>query len=710
MTHADYRLEGPIAVIAFGKAPVNALSYTTRESIGAAIERAVTDPAVKAIVLTGRNRTFCAGADIHEFGTPDATRHPITGALATMIESSPKPVVAAISGSALGGGLELALACHYRVAATDAMLGLPEIKLGILPGAGGTQRLPRLAGLEMALEMILSGDPIPAQRLDRAPLLDRTVAGDPLPAAIEFARALIDRGETPRRTRDLTATQGNAATLLQAARDKARKKSTNQPSHMHCITAIEAALEMPFADGAALERSLFLELVQTPQAKALRHVFFAERTAARIADVPSSTPTRDIASAAVIGAGTMGSGIAMCFLNAGIPVSLLEMNQQALDRGVARIRGTYEDQARRGRISVADAERRIGLLTPVLSYDAIASANIVIEAVFEEMSVKEAVFAQLDKVMKPGAILATNTSTLDIDRIARVTRRPQDVIGTHFFSPANVMRLLEVVRGDATARDVLATAMRLGKTLRKVAVVAGVCDGFIGNRMIAQLSRQTTLLIEEGASPQQVDATMEAFGFAMGPFRVGDLAGHDIGWAIRKAHYAEQPALRARPNVGDRLCELGRFGQKTLAGWYDYKQGDRTPYPSSVTAELLATHRKELGIEPRSLDAQEIIDRIVYALVNEGARILEEGIAARASDIDVVYVTGYGFPRWRGGPMFHADSVGLDHLVRRMAELARNPHDDAAFWTPAPLLARLAAEGSSFQAFDRERAGPQRER
>ncbi|HMN47078.1 MAG TPA: 3-hydroxyacyl-CoA dehydrogenase NAD-binding domain-containing protein [Povalibacter sp.] len=704
MTLIDYCLEGPIAVIAFGDAPVNALSHATREGIAAALERAVADPAVRAIVLTGRNRTFCAGADIREFNTPAATRHPISGEVARMIESSPKPVVAAITGSALGGGLELALGCHYRVAAADALLGLPEIKLGIMPGAGGTQRLPRLAGLATALDMILSGDPVAARQLDRAPLLDRTVAGDPLPAAIEFASALIERGESPRRTRDLQVTDGNAAALLQAARAKVRKRSTHEPSPMHCIAAIEAALEMPIADGLAFERSLFMELVQTPQSKALRHVFFAERTAARIADVPSSTPTRAIASAAVIGAGTMGGGIAMCFLNAGIPVALLEMNAQALDRGVARIRETYASQVQRNRISAADAERRLALLTPVLSYEAIANADIVIEAVFEEISVKEAVFAQLDRVMKPGAILATNTSTLDVDRIARVTRRPHDVIGMHFFSPANVMRLLEVVRGAATAKDVLATAMKLGRTLKKVAVVAGVCDGFIGNRMIAGVGRQTTLLIEEGASPQQVDATMEAFGYAMGPFRVGDLAGHDIGWAIRKGYYAEQPALRERPNISDRLCELGRFGQKTLAGWYDYKRGDRTPHPSAVTAELLAAHRRQLGIEPRSMDEQEIIDRIVYALINEGARILEEGIAARASDIDVVYVTGYGFPAWRGGPMFHADTVGLDRVVQRMGELARNPHDDAAFWTPAPLLARLAAAGSSFQAFDREQA------
>lgn len=708
MTHIDYRLERSIAVIAFGNAPVNALGYATRSGIAAALGRAAADPTVKAIVLTGRNGTFCAGADIHEFDTPAAARPPISTELATLIESSAKTVVAAISGHALGGGFELALACHFRVAAADAMLGLPEIKLGIMPGAGGTQRLPRLAGLDMALDMILSGDPVAATRVTGTPLLDRVVDDDPVQAAIEFAVALVDRNEPPRRTCELKVTRTDAARLLQAARDRVRRRSMNEPAPTHCIAAIEATLERPFVEGLAFERSLFSALVQTPQARALRHVFFAERAAARIADVPSSTPSREIAAAAVIGAGTMGGGIAMCFLNAGIPVSLLEMSQQALDRGMARIRDTYESQVRRNRISSADAARRTRLLTPVLSYDAIAHADIVIEAVFEELPIKEAVFAQLDATMKPGAILATNTSTLDVNHIARVTRRPQDVIGMHFFSPANVMRLLEVVRGDATAKDVLATAMKLGKTLDKITVVAGVCDGFIGNRMIAQLGRQTALLIEQGASPQQVDATMEAFGFAMGPFRVGDLAGHDIGWAIRKRHYAEHPALRARPHLGDKLCELGRFGQKTLAGWYDYKPGDRTPYPSAVAAELLAAHRRELGILPRVLDEQEIVDRIVYALVNEGAKILEDGIAARASDIDVVYVTGYGFPRWRGGPMLYADSIGLGHVVRRMTELARDSHDDPTFWTPAPLLAQLAAEGSSFQAFDRGRAAAKR--
>lgn len=708
MTHADYRTESSIAVITFGDAPVNALGYATRASIAAALERANADTAVKAIVLAGRNRTFCAGADINEFGTPEATRSPISGELGAMIESGPKPVVAAICGSALGGGLELALSCHYRAAAADAMLGLPEIKLGILPGAGGTQRLPRLAGLEKALEMILSGDPVAANRLNGAPLLDRVVEGDPLPAALELAAALIARGEAPRRTRDMKVTHPDAGKLLQAARAGAQKKAQAEPAPLSAIAAIEASIEKPFAEGLAFERSLFMELVQTTQAKALRHMFFAERAAARIADVPASTPTRQIALAAVIGAGTMGSGITMCFLNAGIPVLLLEMNQQALERGVARIRDTYDSQIRRGRIAADEGARRIALLTPVLSYDAIANADIVIEAVFEEMPIKEAVFTQLDKTMKPGAILATNTSTLDVNHIARVTKRPQDVVGTHFFSPANIMKLLEVVRGEATGKDVLATVMKLGKTLKKVSVVSGVCDGFIGNRMIAQVGRQTTLLIEGGASPQQVDATMEAFGNAMGPFRVGDLAGHDIGWAIRKRYYAERPELRARPNIADKLCELGRFGQKTMAGWYDYKPGDRTPYPSSVANELLVAHRRELGIEPRAIDAQEIIDRIVYPLINEGAKILQEGIAARASDIDVVYALGYGFPRWRGGPMFYADTVGLDHIVRRMSEFARNPHDDPAFWTPAPLLAQLAAAGSSFQAFDRDPARLQR--
>ena len=433
----------------------------------------------------------------------------------------------------------------------------------------------------------------------------------------------------------------------------------------------------------------------TPESRALRHGFLAECAAARIDGVSESTPIRTIETVAVIGAGTMGSGIAMCFLNAGIPVSLIETDGEALDRGVARVREAYDSQVRKGKLRPEQAGQRMALLGPVLSYDAIAQADIVIEAVFEDFAVKAAVFEKLDRVMKPGAILATNTSTLDVNRLANVTRRPQDVAGMHFFTPAHVMRLLEVIRGAATGTDVLATIMRLAKTLRKVAVVSGVCDGFIGNRMLNQYVRQAGFMLEEGASPQQIDAAIEAFGFAMGPFRVGDLAGNDISWNIRKRRYLEHPDIKY-PKIADRLCEMGRFGQKTGNGWYDYRPGDRKAYPSAVVTDLIARHRSASGVEPRAIDDREIVDRLVYALVNEGARILEERIAARASDIDVVYLTGYGFPKWRGGPMFHADLVGLPHVLRRMQEFAANPHGDPGFWSPAPLLLRLAGAGLPF--------------
>ncbi len=698
MTTVETSRSGPIAVIRFGEPPVNSLGAATRRGLADALNAAIADPEIRAIVLAGRNGLFSAGADIKEFGTPAMLAAPNLHEVIAVVEASPKPVVAAIEGTCLGGGLELALGANYRVAAQNAKLGLPEVKIGLLPGAGGTQRLPRLIGVENALNVILGGEPVPAKLFAGSPLLEALVPGDVVEAAVALALAkaveLAAGGRLPR-ARDRSAAGPLVEALLGFARTTARAGFANYPAPLKCIDAIEAAATQPFDEGLATERRLFTELMFTPVSRALRSAFFAERAAAKIADVPESTPVRPIASAAVIGAGTMGTGIAINFLNAGIPVYLLEVGQDALDKGVARIGDTYAGQVKKGRLKPADAEARGKLLRPTLSYDDIGGADIVIEAVFEDMAVKEKVFTTLDRVMKPGAILASNTSTLDVNRIAAVTKRPADVIGTHFFSPANIMKLLEVVRGSATAKDVLATTMRLARTLKKTAVVAGVCDGFIGNRMLEQYLRQALFMVDEGASPQQIDTAMEKFGFAMGPFRVSDLAGNDIGFHIRKRRAIEHPDV-VYSKVADKLCELGRFGQKSGAGWYDYKPGDRTAYPSPVVDEMIAAYRLSIGVAQRRIDSAEIVDRLVYALVNEGAHILEEGIAQRASDIDIVYLTGYGFPVWRGGPMCYADEIGVYGVAQRMRALARNPYGDPAFWTPAPLIERLAAEGRAF--------------
>jgi 3-hydroxyacyl-CoA dehydrogenase len=694
MTDVDYGLRGKVAVIQFGNPPVNSLGYSLRSALVAALDRAAADDNVKALVLYGKGGFFSAGADIREFNTPLALRAPSLRQLIAAVEDSAKPVVAAIAGTCLGGGLELALGCHYRVASAKSSLGLPEIKLGLLPGAGGTQRLPRLVGIETSLNIILSGEPVPASLLAKTPLLDRTIEGDPLDAAVDFAGGLT----APRKVSELRVKEPNLQALCQFARNTVKTMFPNFPAPVKCIDAIEASVK-PIAEGLQVERDGFQALLETPQSKSLRHVFFAERAASRIADVPSDTPVREIRKAGVIGGGTMGSGIAINFLNAGIPVTLIETGQDALDKGVGRISAVYDSQVKKGKLKAEQRDQKVALLTPSLSYDALKDADIAIEAVFEEMSVKEKVFRQLDSVMKPGAILATNTSTLDVNKIASFTKRPQEVIGLHFFSPANIMRLLEVVRGSATAKDVLATSMKLGKTLKKTAVVSGVCDGFIGNRMLQEYVRQAGFVVDAGASPQEVDAAMEAFGFAMGPYKVGDLAGNDIGYHIRQRRAIEQPHV-TYSTLPDKLFALGRYGQKTQAGWYDYKPGDRKPYPSKVVDELVAKHRAEIGVKPRKFEAQEIVDRLVYALVNEGARILEEKIAARASDIDVVYLTGYGFPVWRGGPMFYADTVGLFDVVRRMKQFEKDPLGDPTVWKPAPLLAKLAAEDGKFNSMD----------
>ncbi|MBA3259757.1 MAG: enoyl-CoA hydratase/isomerase family protein [Gemmatimonadales bacterium] len=688
MPDISYRLDRAVAVISFANPPVNGLSHAVRAGISAALARAQADPSVRTIVLTGAVGLFSAGADIREFGTPASNADPTLRQLIDLVETSAKPVVAAIAGTCLGGGLELALAAHYRVASADAKLGLPEVNLGLLPGAGGTQRLPRLVGMERAIDMIVNGEPVPATGLANTALLDLVVNSDPLARAVELAASAEVATKPPPRTRDIPLNEPNLAALGEAARARLKAGRPVLPAPMRAVDAIEAAAG-PFDEGLAIERRAFLELMDTPESKGLRHAFFAERTAAKVDGITASTPVRPLDQASVIGAGTMGAGIAVALLDAGIPLWLTEAGEAALDRGVARVVGIYDGQVKKGKLTASERDRRLALLRPTLSYETIGQADVVIEAVFESMEVKRQVFIALDQVMKPGAILATNTSTLDVNTIAGFTRRPSDVLGLHFFSPANVMRLLEVVRGRATAPEVLATALRLGKALRKVAVVSGVCDGFIGNRMLEASSRQAWYLIEEGAAPQEIDRAMESFGMVMGPFRVGDLVGHDVSLAIRQRRRAERPGYLCS-SLPDKLCQLGRLGQKTGGGWYDYPEGPRRSTPSAVVEELVTTHRAEIGVAPRQIDDSEIVDRLVYALVNEGARILEEGIAARASDIDVVYLTGYGFPRARGGPMFYADQVGLDQVLLRVREFAHNPHGDPAFWTPAPLLKRLA--------------------
>jgi len=694
---ASYEVRGQVAVITLNNPPVNGLGHATRLAVAEGVEQAENDPAIKAIVITGAGKAFSGGADIREFGSPKALAEPNLGSLITRVESCTKPVVAAIHSVAMGGGLELALGCHYRVTAPGAKIALPEVKLGLLPGAGGTQRLPRALGVEPALNMIVSGEPVVSEQLAQVPgqvLFQKLIDGDLIDGAVQFAMEIADKRPLPR-VRDIKAQHPEAQAYFQFARNTVGAMSKNFPAPLQCVETVANAVSMKFEDGMRAEREAFQQLMLTPESKALRHAFFAERAASKIPDVPEDTPLRRVDKVAIIGAGTMGGGIAMNFLNAGIPVTILEMKQEALDRGIATIRKNYEAQVKKGKLKEDRYAQRMALLDTTLNYGDIGSADLVIEAVFEDIGVKEQVFRQLDEVMKPGAILASNTSTLDVDKIAGFTKRPQDVIGTHFFSPANVMKLLEVVRGAATAKDVLATVMALGKKIRKTCVVSGVCDGFIGNRMIEQYSRQAGFLLEEGCTPQQVDKAMERFGFAMGPFRMGDLAGNDVGWYIRKRRYQEKPDLRYS-RTADLLCEMGRFGQKTGAGWYDYLPGKRDAIPSKTVLEMIDMHRSALGITPRKISDEEIVHRLVYALVNEGARILEEGIALRASDIDMVYLTGYGFPLWRGGPMCYADTVGLYNVVQAMKRFARNPHDDAKFWEPAPLLKRLADQGKGF--------------
>jgi 3-hydroxyacyl-CoA dehydrogenase len=678
---------GAVAVVTVANPPVNALSHGVRRGLRDRVGQAAADETVRAIVLACAGRTFIAGADITEFGQPP--RPPSLHEVLDVIEGSPKPVVAAIHGTALGGGLEVALACHWRVAVPSARLGLPEVKLGLLPGAGGTQRLPRLVGVEKALAMIVGGEPIGAEEAHRVGLVDALVEGDLVAGAVAFAERVVAEQRPLRRVRDrddhVAAARGRPELFAEFRRSIARQtRGFRAPER--CIQAVEAAVALPFEAGLRRERELFLELLDSPESKAQRYFFFAEREAAKIPDIPPDTPVGEVCRAGVIGAGTMGGGIAMCFANAGIPVTVVEASRDALERGLAVVRRNYEATAARGRLTPDDVGRRMGLITPTTDIEAVADADLVIEAVFEEMPVKKAVFARLDAVCRPDAVLATNTSTLDVDEIAAATTRPERVLGMHFFSPAHVMRLLETVRGARTAKPTIATAMAVGRRLGKVPVLVGVCYGFVGNRMLHQRGKEAERLLLEGARPEQVDRVLYDFGFPMGPFAMADLAGLDVGWRIRRGRGERAP-------IADRLCELGRFGQKTGAGFYRY-EGDRTPRTDPEVEGIIADISAALGVARRPIADEEILQRLLYPMVNEGARILEEGIALRASDIDVIWVYGYGWPVYRGGPMFWADSVGLGAIRDGMLELRRRTGRDD--WTPAPLLARLAAEGRGF--------------
>jgi 3-hydroxyacyl-CoA dehydrogenase len=682
-----------IAVITMNNPPVNGLGNALRARILENLKKADADPAVKAAVLIGAGRAFSGGADIREFGRP--REKPDLPEVNDFQDGMKKPLVAAIGGFALGGGLELALACHYRIAAAGAQLGLPEVKLGILPGSGGTQRLPRAIPVAEAVRMMTTGNPISAEKALDLGLVDEVVrGGDLLAAALDYAKKLLAEKKPLRRIRDMNAkVPGDPAAFFRQVRETVAKESRGYPAPLEIVACVEAAVTKPFDEGRKVERERFAHLVETSESRALRHAFFAERQTTKIPDVPEDTPTRPIEKAAVIGAGTMGGGIAMSFANAGLPVTVVETSQEFLDKGLARIKGNYAATVQKGRLTQGDMDKRMALIHGTLNLGQIANADIVVEAVFERMDVKQELFRKLDGIVEDGAILATNTSTLDVDQIAAVTRRPEDVVGTHFFSPANVMRLLEVVRGKKTAKDVLATTLKLGKTLKKVPVVSGVCDGFIGNRMLEKYGQQSLFLIDEGATPQQVDAALERWGMAMGPFRMYDMAGNDIGWEIRKRRAKERPDM-VYSRIADRICEQGRFGQKTGKGFYRYEPGSRSALPDPAVDDIIRRYREEVGVKPRAISDEEIVERCIYALVNEGAKILEEGIALRASDIDMVYLTGYGFPPYRGGPMFYADTIGLAKVLSTLQRFQSGYQ--GAQWKPAPLLVKLAQTSRRF--------------
>ena len=686
----DQTRDGEILILTIQNPPVNAFSVGVPEGLHAGLDVAEGDAEVRAVVIIGGGRTFVAGADIRTFDLPREQSPDLRGVV-NRLDGFGKPVVAAIHGTALGGGLELALACTYRVAVPGAQLGLPEVKLGVLPGAGGTQRLPRVVGTQKALEMMLSGNPVKAEEAEQIGLINELIDGDLLTGAVAFARAHVDTTPLPRVSEK--AAEGSSPELFAAARDGIKKTHKGQYSPGLIVDLAEMATQKPFAEGYVEEGRLFMQAKDSPQSRGLRHTFFAEREAGKIAGLDKNTPQTEIRAAGIIGAGTMGGGIAMNFLNVGIPVTIVETTQEALDRGLGVVRKNYENTAKKGRISMDDVEKRMGMLTPTLNMEDLKDADIIIEAVFENMDVKKEIFTKLDAIAKLGAILASNTSTLDVNEIASVTKRPESVIGLHFFSPANVMRLLEIVRADKTSDSVLATGMALAKRIKKVGVVVGVCDGFVGNRMVHHYGDEARKLAEEGAKPQDVDAAMHSLGLPMGPFEMSDMAGLDVGHLIRQ-HQAKVAGQPKPDGWLDRIVEAGRKGQKTQAGIYDYPDG-RRPVPAESTDELLSTYRQEKGLTPREVSQDEATKRLTYSLVNEGAQILDEGIAQRSSDIDVIYVYGYGFPAYRGGPMKYADEQGLGSVVADLEKYGQ---------TPAPLLKRLAVEGKTFADWDKEKA------
>ena len=685
-----------VAVITLHNPPVNGLGVAVRTGLRAALAAVATDDAVRALVITGSGRMFSGGADIREFGKTPPPGTPALPALIDAIEAFEKPVVAAIHGVALGGGLEVALGCHGRLAASGTRVGLPEVTLGLVPGAGGTQRLPRLIGVPAALTAITSGAMLPAAKAQVLGLLDEVVESDVVDAAVAYAQRWVAENRSIRRTGgldDLVAEARGQPEIFEDCRTQMARRARGFDAPYACVTCIEAAVNQPFAEGLAFERETFLRLVASDQSKAQRHAFFAEREVVKIPDVPRDTPTRPIETAAVIGCGTMGGGIAMNFANAGIPVRVFEVSQAALDTGLATITKNYAATVSKGRLSQEAMARRLGLISTTVDYGDLGEADVVIEAVFEEMGLKKEVFGKLDRACKPEAILASNTSTLDVNEIASATRRPGQVIGTHFFSPANVMKLMENVRGAQTSAETIATIMKLSKAIGKVGVLVGVCDGFVGNRMLYAYRRQADFLLEEGALPQQIDRVIYDFGMPMGPYAMGDLAGLDVGWRIRKGQAATRPTHLRYSTVADRVCALGRFGQKTGAGWHRYEPGNRTPIPDPEIEQLIVSISEEQGITRRPITDQEILERCLYPLVNEGAKILEEGLALRPGDIDIVWIYGYGFPRYRGGPMFWADLVG----VRTIYEVMSRLHDEHGDWLePAPLLRRLAEQGKGF--------------
>src|SRR2546425_2359602 len=693
--------QGGVGVITVDNPPVNALSPGVPEGILAAVKQAQTDDSVQALVLIGSGRTFIAGADIREFGkiTSGERKDKLNLAeLMLVMEDSVKPVVCAIHGTAFGGGLEVAMGAHYRVAVPSAQVGQPEVKLGLIPGAAGTQRLPRLAGVARAVEMCAEGNPVKARDALQAGIFDRLIDGDLLSGAIAFAREVAGKPapETRGRNGKLGAPEQNAP-IFAAARESARKKQRGMMAPLAAINAVEAATKLSFEEGCQREQKLFLECLFSDQSRALIHVFFGEREVARIPDIPKEIPVLPVNSVAIVGAGTMGGGIAMVFANAGIPVLLKEVDRAALDRGLANIQKNYANSVKRGRFTQQYVDERLKLIEPALSFDGFSGVDMVVEAVFEGMALKKEVFAQLDRVCRPGAILATNTSTLSIDEIASATSRPPSVIGTHFFSPANVMRLLEIVRGQATSKEVIATCMQLSKRLGKIGVLVGNCMGFGGNRMFGPYRREAQFLVEEGAGVEAVDKALYDLGMAMGPLATGDLAGLDVGWRIRKEYrHLQKPGIR-QPFTEDKLCELGRYGQKTGAGWYKYDE-QRRALPDPEVTQLVRKWAAAAGIPQRQISAEEIVDRCLYALVNEGARILDDGYALRAVDIDIIYLNGYGFPAYRGGPMWYADTVGLKTVYERIREFEKQ-HGE--IWAPAPLLKQLAEQGRTFAEFNK---------